>query len=203
MADIIEFPGGEYAASVEAAAEQAAALERERAAKERAYQARIQRLQKRLDDRALKQQARLSEAGMGAAGQLFGVAGQAATITANRPITGVSNASPKAGWMLGLSYFVANWKAPSLDDVMAYDHLVSIFGYNQAGRKINLSGSNIMPRKNFSYVRTSNAHINGPLGIYKEAIEAAFNNGIRFWDPSFAGKLGSFPDDTIKTNKPR
>lgn len=114
----------------------------------------------------------------------------------------LGGATPQSKWAANLCYVTENWLCPSLDEIRAYDHMVSICGYNQAGRAIDLSGKNIMPRQNFSYVQTQNANINGDLGIYKEAIEAAFNNGIRFWNPSFVGALGSYPDTVIQTNTP-
>lgn len=122
----------------------------------------------------------------------------------------IGAATPQAKWAGDLCYFTENWLSPSLNEVRAYDMMVSIYGYNQAGRRVvlmkNINGeraNNFMSRKNFTYLRLSAAHINGNLGIYKGAIEAAFNKGIRFWDPTFAGSLGSFPTDVIKTNTKR
>lgn len=115
----------------------------------------------------------------------------------------VGGAAPQTKWPAGLCYFTENWLCPSLDEIRAYDHMVSIYGYNQAGRAIDLSANQYMPRVNFSYVKTNNAHINGDLGIYRQAIEQAFNRGIRFWNPKFKGALGTYPEGVIENNKLR
>lgn len=117
----------------------------------------------------------------------------------------IGGASPGSSWAADLSYVSIQWLCPPLNDVKAYDAYVSMYGYRQNGNNIDLSGNRYMPRKNFSYIKTMNANINGPLGIYKSAVEAAFNNGIRFWDKSFAaaGTIGSFPDSVIISNTPR
>lgn len=138
-------------------------------------------------------------------GNLLGTVNQIGTTKYRRPISMIGGSSPSGKWIAGLNYIMVNWKAPSLKDVQAFDNYVSIYGYNQNGRKINLSGNNYMTRNNFTYLKTAGANINGPLGIYKNAIEAVFNNGIRFWNKSFAanGTIGSFTDSVITGNSTR
>lgn len=119
----------------------------------------------------------------------------------------LGGATPQSKWAAGLNYVTENWLCPSLDEIRAYDHMVSIYGYNQAGRAIDLSNDQsrnlYMPRVNFTYVKTNNAHINGDLGIYRRAIEQAFDRGIRFWNPKFKGALGTYPEGVIENNKLR
>lgn len=115
----------------------------------------------------------------------------------------VGGANPQSKWPAGLCYFTENWLCPSLDEIRSYDMLVSTCGYNQAGRAIDLSGNLYMPRQNFSYIKTNNAHINGELGIYRSAIERIFDRGIRFWNPKLAGSIGSYPEEVITNNTAR
>lgn len=141
----------------------------------------------------------------GAFSTLSNTIANAQTRSIRQPYSLIGSSSPSAKWLANINYVVANWKAPSKVEVRAYDMFVSIFGYNQNGSLMDLSGSKYMPRSNFSFIKTMNANINGALGIYKGAIESAFNNGIRFWDKSFAasGTIGSFPDSVITSNTPR
>lgn len=146
-----------------------------------------------------------SQAAVSALGSFARAGGDLAVTIKSRTMTPrgmLGGATPQSKWAANLCYVTENWLCPSLDEIRAYDHMVSICGYNQAGRAIDLSGQKIMPRQNFSYIQTQNANIGGDLGIYKGAIEAAFNNGIRFWNPTFAGSLGSYPDTVIQTNTP-
>lgn len=135
----------------------------------------------------------------------IGIAGDIAGYQSSKPRSMIGNATPSAYWQAGQCYVTSDWLAPSLEDVKAFDNYVSIYGYNQSGRKIDLSGNKYMSRNNFTYLKTEDANINGDLGIYKSAIETVFNNGIRFWDSSFAsaGTIGSFPDGVITSNTPR
>lgn len=144
------------------------------------------------------------------AGGVSPIIGEAMVGNRGKPYSTIGTSSNGGRWQTEQTYFTINWKCPPLDQIKAYDLYVSIYGYNQAGRRVvlmkNINGeraNNFMTRKNFTYLRLSAAHINGNLGIYKGAIEAAFNKGIRFWDPKFAGSLGSFPTDVIKTNTKR
>lgn len=123
----------------------------------------------------------------------------------NLPKGHIGSAGSEALWVLEQTAPIVEVIAPEQTAVKAYDDYLCINGYYQDGRIIDLSGSKFMPRQNFSYVKTVNANINGPLGIYKSAIESAFNSGIRFWNKDLvgAGLVGNYQDAIITGNTPR
>lgn len=112
----------------------------------------------------------------------------------------IGTAGSESLWTLEQISPIVESIAPERTAVEAYDNYLCINGYYMDGKIYDFGANNIMVRPKFTYIKMVDASINGKLGIYKPAIEGAFNNGIRFWNPSLAGLMGEYDRETLELN---
>lgn len=126
----------------------------------------------------------------GAVSSVFGIAQSMAKINATKSLPPQAHGQAANGAMT--AFKAKNFQFNDLSIRRSYarriDRFFDMFGYQQndvwAISKITISASPVNSRKNWNYIKTQNAMLQGEGNIPPasvEEIQNCFNNGIRFW----------------------